>query len=293
MDPRRIPDRLRDDIRAFAASGSEPVAPRDAASTILLRDGAEPGPGAVEVFLLRRQATMAFAANMAVFPGGGVDPRDRAPGGPTWIGPSEDHWADVLGVDVEQARALLHAAVRETFEESGVLLAGADEHGVVSSTLDEGWEADRRRVEDREISLAQLLDARGLHLRTDLLRAWSCWLTPEFEPRRYRTHFFVARLPAGQETRDVSTEAVSTAWTPSADALRDADGAEPTTPMLPPQYCTCLELYDLPTVDAVLETGGSRRPRTVAPTGVVDGDEVRLDLPADLVALADTVGARQ
>ena len=79
---------------------------------------------------------------------------------------------------------------------------------VVADTTGDDWEADRVALEARELSLTDFLDRRGLVLRSDLLGAWAGWLTPEFEPRRYRTWFFVAALPEGQVTRDVSTRVV-------------------------------------------------------------------------------------
>ena len=151
---------------------------------------------------------MEFAGGMCVFPGGGVDPRDfdarrrlgRAVARPS--GPTR------LGIDEAEARALVCAAVRETFEESGVLLAGDSADAVVADTTGDDWEADRVALESRELSMTDFLDRRGLVLRTDLLGAWAGWLTPVFEPKRYRTWFFVAALPEGQRTRDVSTGVV-------------------------------------------------------------------------------------
>src|SRR5215475_13849890 len=100
-------------------SGRTPVEPRPASTVILLRDTAA-GP---EVYLLRRQRTMAFAAGMTVFPGGRVDPADSAIAD-SWSGPPPAAFADRLGCSAELAAAYVAAAVRETFEESGVLLAG-------------------------------------------------------------------------------------------------------------------------------------------------------------------------
>src|SRR5574340_1593535 len=93
--------------------------PRDASTVMLVRDGAR----GVEVFLLRRVAGMAFAGGMTVFPGGGVDPSD-ADAEVEWAGPSVAWWAERFTTDVDRAKALVCAAVRETFEECGVLLAG-------------------------------------------------------------------------------------------------------------------------------------------------------------------------
>ena len=114
-------------------------------------------------------------------------------------GPAPAEWAARLGTDERTARALVCAAVRETFEESGVLLAGPRDEpdAVVADTSGDDWEADRVALEARELSMTDFLDRRGLVLRSDLLGAWSGWLTPEFEPRRYRTWFFVAAAARG------------------------------------------------------------------------------------------------
>ena len=140
---------------------------------------------------------MDFAGGMCVFPGGGVDPRDFD-ATVAWAGPTPADWADRLGADEDVARALVCAAVRETFEESGVLLAGDSADTVVADTTGDDWEADRVALESRELSMTDFLTRRGLVLRTDLLGTWSGWLTPVFEPKRYRTWFFVALLPEGQ-----------------------------------------------------------------------------------------------
>ena len=129
------------------------------------------------------------------------------------------------------ARALVCAAVRETFEESGVLLAGPHGDEVVADTTGDDWEADRVALESRELAMTDFLTRRGLVLRTDLLGVWAAWLTPVFEPKRYRTWFFVALLPEGQRTRDVSSESSEVTWLPAARrgrdgrARRDADDA--------------------------------------------------------------------
>ena len=213
-----LPPALVAKAREYAAGVRTPVEPRHASTVALLR----PGAGGSEVYLLRRHAGMAFAGGMYVFPGGGVDPRDDMTEGAAariWAGPTPATWAERLGVEETQAGALVCAAVRETFEESGVLLAGPDETSVVADTTGEDWEADRVALERRELSLTELLVRRGLVLRSDLLGAWSGWLTPEFEPRRYRTWFFVAELPEGQRTRDVSTESDEVTWLGAAEAV--------------------------------------------------------------------------
>lgn len=238
-----VPPWLVEDARRFAESGREPATARRAATVVLLRSS--PGTG-FEVYAQRRAATMAFAPNLYVFPGGTVDPRD-ASADVGWFGPAPGAWAARLGLPEADARAVLCAAVREVFEECGVLLAGPDATTVVGDVSGEEWEAARLALLAREVGLAELLAARGLAVRADLLQAWSRWLTPEFEPRRYDTFFFLARLPEAQRTRDVGGEAEHTLWLHPSEAAR--------LPMLPPTAYTFLQLAAYSTLDSALAAG--------------------------------------
>lgn len=283
----RLPARASSWMQDHARGTVVPVEPRDAATVVLLRAGATAAAGQLQVHLLRRQKSMAFASGMAVFPGGGVDPGDFAAGLPV-AGPSMAHWAELLGVAEQQARALLCAAARETFEECGVLFAGDVDGNIVADTSDDGWEEDRRRVTAHEITLADLLRQRKLTLRTDLLRAWSVWTTPTFETRRYRTWFFVAQLPHGQYTRDVSTEAESVEWISLRDVLVRASGGERL--MLPPQHSTCLELFGYRSADELF--GAEHELYSVEPRVELDDAGAYLVLPERFAELARTVRAR-
>ncbi|MFC3999941.1 NUDIX hydrolase [Nocardiopsis sediminis] len=239
---------------------AEPVEPRPAATVVLLREGAAPpgaASGGIEVYLLRRARTMPFAPGAYAFPGGRVDPRD-ADHGVRWAGPSPGDWAAVLGAAEPLARSLVCAAVRETFEESGVLLAGASAAEVVADTRGDDWEADRTALIDRSLSFSDFLDRRGLVLRSDLLKAWSHWITPRGEPRRFDTRFFVAVLPVGQQTRDVGGEADRVVWMRPADAV--AGWRDGSLPMLPPTSTTCRELAGFAAPDAAMAAR-----RTIAP----------------------------
>ncbi len=170
------------------------------------------------VYMLKRKSSMAFAPGAYVFPGGSVDARD-ADEQVAWAGPDAAQWGQTFDAPPSLARALVCAAVRETFEESGVMLAGESADSVVADTTSEDWEADRRALLDRSISLAELLGRRRLVLRADLLRPWARWITPVIEPRRFDTRFFAAALPAGQRTRDVGGEASEVAWVMPDEAL--------------------------------------------------------------------------
>ena len=259
-----------------------PAEPRQAATVLLLRDGA---PG-LEVYLLRRTKGMPFAGGMTAYPGGGVDPRD----GDTeigWAGPSPATWAQAFGCDERTARELVCAAVRETFEEAGVLLAGSDDGSVVPDVSGDDWEEQRQALLTRELSLAELLAGRGLALRSDLLRPFAHWITPPVEPRRYDTKFFAAALPVGQEARHVSGEADEADWlTPAAALAELSAGARP---MLPPTTHTLGQLEPFPDVAAAL-AGSPPEPlhpisppfeKTADGTWAVlpDGTRIRMVLP--------------
>ena len=266
-----MPPQLEAAAAAFLAGGSPPVPTRDASTVVLLRDGAD----GLEVYLMRRQSSMAFAAGMYVFPGGRVDPRD-ADEAIAWAGPPPAAWAARLGVAEPLARELVAAAVRETFEESGVLLAGESPTSVVADVSGDDWDAERVALESRQLSLADFLQRRGLVLRTDLLAAWTHWITPEFEPRRFDTRFFVAALPPGQRTREILREADRVAWMTPTGAVGAVDSGA--MAMLPPTYVTCSELVGFSSSNAVLAAAAKRRPVSpILPRLVLDGTQPLLE----------------
>lgn len=265
----RLPQSMKAGLRERI--GLPPPPTRDAATIVLLRDGV----AGLEAYLLRRVSSMAFAAGMHVFPGGRVDPDDAA-AHTTWHGPPPEDWSATLSADPPLARGLVCAAVRETFEESGVLLAGSDGSSV-ADVAGPDWEADRLALIDRRESLSGLLARRGLGVRADLLRPWAHWITPEPEPRRYDTRFFVAALPAAQRTRDVGGEADATMWLTPREALKRNAADE--LAMLPPTVMTLRELAGYETAAEVLTAAGNRDISPVLPQVVISGEEVELLLP--------------
>ena len=275
-----LPPQLVEQARTFADGSRTPAEPRDAATVVLMR----PGTAGPEVYLLRRQTSMAFAGGMCVFPGGGVDVRDfdRSV---AWAGPSAAEWATGLTTTEEMARALVCAAVRETFEESGVLLAGTSAGDVVADTTGDSWEADRRALEAKELAFTTFLAQRDLVLRTDLLGVWSGWCTPVFEPRRFRTWFFVAALPEGQRTRDVSTESSSVTWMSAAAACDAVDAGE--LGMMPPTYLTCLDVAQHASPAEVLAAAPTRVVEMFTPTVEGSGDHATLSVPPGLFPLLE------
>ena len=287
----RLPPQFAERARDVLAGTVPPVAPRDAATVMLLRPGRDDGPdgagpdGAASdgagaggpgmcVYMLRRRSSMAFAPGAYVFPGGSVDPAD-ADEGVAWAGPDAAEWGRLLDAPAELARTLVCAAVRETFEESGVLLAGPDTGTVLATTGDAGWEADRRALLAGSLSLARLLQRRGLMLRSDLLRPWARWITPVTEARRYDTRFFAAALPGGQHARDVSGEADETAWLEPDAALNAASRRE--IALFPPTAVTLGELRACGTVAAAL--AARRRMTALIPEVMVAEGAAWLTVP--------------
>lgn len=136
-----------------------PLVPRPAATVMLVRDT---GPG-LGVFLMRRHAKMEFAAGTMVFPGGGVDDRDRN-ADIAWAGPPPEWWAQRFGIEPDLAEALVCAAARETFEESGVLFAGPAGRGRSAPDSIVGdasvYGDARRALADGTLSFADFLRRR-------------------------------------------------------------------------------------------------------------------------------------
>ncbi|MFW0792614.1 NUDIX hydrolase [Gordonia sp. CPCC 205515] len=228
-----------------AADDSTPIEPaplRGAATVALVRDSAD----GIEVFLQRRVKQMAFAGGMTVFPGGGVDPRD-AEADLDWTGPDVQWWADAFATDVPTAQELVCAAVRETFEECGVLLATRTGGESVDPA---GFATQRAQLVDKTVSLAGFLRGEGLTLRSDLLRPLAHWITPIIEKRRYDTRFFLAALPDGQDADDQTSEAEVARWVrPQAAIDAWADGQHY---LLPPTWSVLTYLAGFDSVADVL-----------------------------------------
>jgi 8-oxo-dGTP pyrophosphatase MutT (NUDIX family) len=225
--------------------------PRPAATVVVVRDGA----GGVEAYLQRRPRTMGFAGGLWVFPGGRIDAADTDPAvDEIWDGPPPTAWAARMGVTVEDARGFVVAACRETFEEAGVLLTDRSPEPVAAA-------AGRRDLLAGERGFGAMLRRMGSRLDTACLRYWAWWLTPEGEPRRYDTRFFLAALPphavaSGEGLAEVEEER----WLPPGTAAADQS-----LPMLPPTRFTLRDLAPFRTVDELLEAGRHRPVEQVVP----------------------------
>jgi len=288
--------RLMQRVADVAAGRTAPAEPRDAATVMVLRPAREgsglsapegsagsperelaPQAGAgIEVLMLRRTAAMRFAPGAYVFPGGSVDEADADPG-IAWHGPDPAEIGARLGASPELARALVCAAVRETFEESGVLLA-SEPGGPLPVPSGSSWEADRNALTAGSLTLAELLSRHGLAVRADLLVPWARWITPEAEPRRFDACFFAAALPAGQHAAGHQAEADQTAWLRPANAIEAAKTGS--ISLLPP---TAAILHEFASSGGLGDILGQRRKiAAVLPVLAAEDGEVWLQLPDEV-----------
>lgn len=265
----KLSEGIADRITGIAEGRVAPAEVRQASTVMILRDGPE-------VLMMKRPAAMSFAAGAYVFPGGRVDTADADPS-IGWQGPSPSEFAEKLGAPGEDvARGLVCAAIRETFEEAGLLLAGPPD-GPVTVPSGDGWEADRAELIAGTRPFGDLLARRGLVLRADLLVPWARWITPEAEPKRYDTRFFVTRLPAGQEATGHAAEADRLAWVNPADGLQSARNHEMF--LMPPTATTLNEFARLGDVSAIL--GQERSIAPIQPRIVAEDGQPWLEIPPE------------
>ena len=218
---------------------SQPARP--AATVAVLRDGTD----GIEVFLVKRNAKTSFFPHAHVFPGGRVDPADAAV---SMVGGAVDR--ERMGCT--DAAAYQAAAIRETYEEAGLLLAEGAPDPASRKSLHAGIE-----------TLAEVAQRKGWVLNAERLVYWSWWITPEIEPRRYSARFFVAVVPSDMAARHDEVETVDSEWLRPADALAKFDRGQ--IYLAPPTHRTLVELTDFASTEAVLSAGRSRRTPAIMP----------------------------
>jgi 8-oxo-dGTP pyrophosphatase MutT (NUDIX family) len=229
--------------RAYREAGGSPAPVRASATVILLRDRARQ----LEVFMIRRHLQMLFASGMYVFPGGVVDPTDQ------------------VGRDHAQAHTV--AAIRETFEECGVLLASGPDPD--PTTL----EADRLALIDHRATFDDVLARHEAVVDSQRLRPWSRWITPDFEPRRYDTHFYVAIAPARGDARFLGGEADAAQWVAPEFAIEAQKRGD--WLLMPPTESTLHELTKFATAAEVFAAAIGRDLTPVKARIDVDADPRR------------------
>lgn len=262
-----------------SAPGAAPVPLRDAATILIVRDGDD----GLEVFMLRRNLRSDFVGGAYVFPGGAVDPPDRALDLARWCrGRSDEEASTRLGVHAG-GLGFWVAAIRESFEECGVLLAyGADGELVRldDPVVAERFVAHRRGVDSGERSLQSVCEDEDLALAVDTMWYFGHWITPEGAPRRYDTRFFLAAAPPAQTALHDDRETIANLWIRPADALarhRAGDLA-----MLPPTVASLRALETSTTADDALAAAAELVDvPTVQPRVIMDEGGVRIVMPGD------------
>ena len=226
---------------------SQPVVPRPAATVLLLREGRD----TVEVLVIRRHENLAFMGGMWVFPGGSVCSADAAPAAFAQIPASSQASCARLGtlrgepIGASECLALAVAGCRETFEETGVLLASDAAGQPCDNDLAARLQEQRRAIATQPELFAEVLRAENLFLRVERLVYWAHWITPSVVPRRFDTRFFLAAVPSDQTAVSDTTETVDHAWMSPAAIVAAASTGD-----MPVSHPT---LYNLMELDASLQ----------------------------------------
>ncbi len=242
---------------------------RTAATVLLLRDG----KSGMEIFMVQRHHAIEFASGALVFPGGSVDPGDHEIAAAVDLSPNRESF-DVT------AASIRIAGIRETFEESGILLArprGSD--ALVSAKQLAAIEPQRSALDEGKVTFAEILRESALVPATDLLVPFAHWITPINLPKRFDTHFLVAMAPPDQIGRHDGKEFLNSIWLSPKEALDGAASGRFTLPF--PTIRNLVKLDKLRTAQAALDHARMTPVVTVLPemTKREDGG-VRLHIPA-------------
>ena len=246
--------------------------PRLSASVILVRDGDR----GIETFLLRRHDRAHAFSSAHVFPGGTVRPDDRA-APPVDEASVEDLRArSDVPIAVDAVRTVFRCALRELFEESGVLLARNLPRDVATGPS-LPWATRRQAVQQGALSFDELLGGLGIAADFTALTPFSHWITPEGLPARYDTWFFVARMPESQEATACDVETTDGRWLTAREALSRAEAGE--VSLVYPTYVHLQRIAELETVASLQRLGQGKAIRCVLATWIGEGAARRPFLP--------------
>ena len=251
------------------------IAPQPAATVTLIRDA----PRGVEVLMLQRSMSLKFMPGAHVFPGGALDAADDTPGlHALCVGRDDAAASRALGIE-RGGLAYWVAAIREAFEEAGILLAYDAGGGIVplSAATAERYRAHRRALDEGHGDFAAFALGEGLRLAADRLHYFGHWITPVGGPRRYDTRFFIAIAPEGQEVRHDERETVAHLWVRPQEALelsaRDAIHLRFPTRKTLERFAACST-----TAELMAQVSSSREVSTLMPRVTRDG---RYLIPGD------------
>jgi 8-oxo-dGTP pyrophosphatase MutT (NUDIX family) len=247
------------------SDAKKPANPLPSATILLLRDGAS----GLEVFMVKRHHQIDFASGALVFPGGKLDPHDNDPA-------LRNH-ADGADTLDDLRLSLVACAVREGFEESGILLArkpgsAAYIDAAASSAL-ASW---RPRLNNSEVGLAEFLTREKLRLACDALTPFAHWVTPVFMPKRFDTFFYLAATPEGQLGRHDGSESVDSVWVNPNEAIEDKRWT-----IIFPTKLNLVKLGQSKTVAEAIAKAKTDRIVTVEPKVISKDGKQLLTIPPD------------
>jgi 8-oxo-dGTP pyrophosphatase MutT (NUDIX family) len=258
-------------------SSDRPIRP--AATVLMLRDGVS----TPEVFMVRRHRDIAFMGGAHVFPGGSLDPADREAADPQWCDGLDAAERQLPGMAPTDAIAFHVAAIRELFEEAGILLARRRRSGEIASFVSESdhgrFKQFRADVHAGRMSLRSIAEREDLRLALDALILFAHWVTPPIETRRYDTRFFVTRVPPEQIPVHDEAETTDSEWITARGALAAAERGEIVLP--PPTWVTLRELEPFDSAGAALAWARRRAVRRREPSVQQRGDTPMLIMPGD------------
>lgn len=221
------------------------------ASILLVRDASQ----GLEVFMVVRHRAIEFAAGASVFPGGRVTGSDRDP-----ALRAQCDGEDALDAE---ALALRAAAIRECFEECGVLLARTRDGAMIAGEALAALDGERPALEREDLTLAGFLGAHDLRLAGDALAPFGHWITPDFAPKRFDTWFYLAAAPHGQTPVHDGSEAVDSLWISPRKALAEADAGDRSLVLA--TRANLMRLAESDTAAAALDAAGKQAIVAVQP----------------------------
>lgn len=238
-----------------------------AATILMLRDG----PTGLEVFMVVRHHQIDFASGALVFPGGKLASGDTLPEVRGLCDGADDLDDTLLALRV--------AAVREAFEESGVLLARDDSGSLIEGGRLAGLEGDRPRLDKGDLAIGDFLTRENLRIACDLLQPYAHWITPKMMPKRFDTHFYLAVAPFDHVAMHDGSEGVDSVWINPAAALKEAEDGKRT--IIFPTRMNLEMLAHSSTVAEAMAAAKTRRIVTVEPRVEDRGGDMMLTIPAE------------
>jgi 8-oxo-dGTP pyrophosphatase MutT (NUDIX family) len=258
------------------------ITPLDASTVVLMRAGPQGNDSGFEVLLVRRSSKSAFVPSAYVFPGGKVEPDDCLPEMANYCR-KKDLIKSISFLDgvpsAQSALGILTAAIRETFEEAGILLARRENGNPAS--FDKNIEGQllsyRTDLNRSKLKFLDLLKKENLVLAVERLHYFSRWITPELSPLRFDARFFIAEVPEGQKAFHDGDEVTKHIWITPAQALQRYSQRK--IYMVAPTVVTLEELSRFKTIEEVITSTKGKKVKEVLTRLVFENDEIQEHTP--------------